>query len=30
MELPIEVIPSEEKPKDKRLEKMKYKESLPH
>ena len=29
MELPIEVIPSEVKPKDKRLEKMKYKESLP-
>jgi hypothetical protein len=29
MELPIKVIPSEVKPKDKRLEKMKYKDSLP-
>jgi len=29
MELPIEVIPSEVKPKDPRIEKMKYKESLP-
>lgn len=29
MELPINVIPSEKKPKDKRLEEMKYRESLP-
>ena len=29
MELPITVIPSENKPKDKRLENMKYKDSLP-
>lgn len=29
MELPIEVIPSEKKPRDKRLEQMKYRESLP-
>jgi hypothetical protein len=29
MELPIQVIPSEAKPKDKRLEQMKYRESLP-
>lgn len=29
MELPIEVIPSEKKAKDKRLEQMKYKDSLP-
>lgn len=29
MELPIDVIPSEKKPKDKRLDKMKYKDTLP-
>jgi hypothetical protein len=29
MELPVKVIPSELKPKDKRLDKMKYKDSLP-
>jgi hypothetical protein len=29
MELPIHIIPSENKPKDKRLEHMKYKDSLP-
>lgn len=29
MELPIQLIPSEIKPKDKRLDQMKYKESLP-